>query len=307
MSAPTVLPTLPYSASTLDRCGNRRRDPAWLETLTRRADARVLALWRDRCLVTAADAPVRLTATAAADLAPPADWVLLGLSGDAPVYALDLSTVDEAGALRRTGARRALDVRALVAALPPETASTLAQARGLLHWHRRQRYCGACGGATRPAEGGHLRTCRDCGIPLFPRIEPAVITLVEAAGGAPACLLGRPHGAAEGRFALLAGFVEIGESLEDAVAREVAEETGVPVHAVRYQASQAWPFPAGLMLGFRATAVPGPVRVDADELAEARWFDRDELAARAYSAGPDRLFRADSIERYLVESWLAEH
>lgn len=298
--------SLAYSATGLDRCGVPRRDPAWLAAQAQRPDAGVLPLWRDHCLLDTAGNPVRLPAAAAARLAPPEAWVLLGRAGSAPVYAADLSALDEPRALADTGAHRAADVRAVVATLPAATAGLLAQARGLLHWHRRQRFCGTCGAATRPGEGGNLRSCTRCGTLLYPRIEPAVITLVEAASGAPRCLLGRPRGAAPGRFALLAGFVEVGESLEAAVVREVAEETGVRVHDVRYRASQGWPFPAGLMVGFRARAQPGPVRLDTDELTEARWFHRDEVAARTASDGPDRLFRDDSIERHLVREWLDE-
>ncbi|HVK25757.1 MAG TPA: NAD(+) diphosphatase, partial [Actinokineospora sp.] len=153
------------------------------------------------------------------------------------------------------------------------------------------------------SHGGHLRTCGGCKKLLFPRIEPAVIVLVEFGDR---CLLGRHRGAAENAFSTLAGFVEIGESLEDAVRREVAEEAGVTVGGVVYRASQAWPFPAGLMLGFRAVATSPDIRVDLDELIEARWFTRAEvvaLQAEHIAAGTDR---GDSIERYLVDRWLAE-
>ena len=141
--------------------------------------------------------------------------------------------------------------------------------------------------------------CRDnrCGKLLFPRIEPAVIVLVEAPGAPRRCLLGRHQGAAAGVYATLAGFVEIGESLEDAVRREVAEEAGVQVGAVTYQASQAWPFPAGLMVGFRARAISAAIAADHHELAEARWFTRDELCEQAAGSGPRSLFNQDSIEK----------
>jgi NAD+ diphosphatase len=148
---------------------------------------------------------------------------------------------------------------------------------------------------------------RDCATPLFPRIEPAVIALVEAPGTPGRCLLGRRRGAAPDSYALLAGFVEVGENLEDAVRREVAEEAGVELAAVTYQASQAWPFPAGLMVGFRAVAVSDAVCADDDELEEVRWFTRADMRQRA-AAGPGRPppFNADSIESWLVESWMRE-
>ena len=175
----------------------------------------------------------------------------------------------------------------------------LAHARGILYWHRNQRFCGACGAGTVAADGGHHRTCTGCATVLFPRIEPAVITLVEAPPGGPRrCLLGLHRGGRS--FSTLAGFVEIGESLEDAVRREVYEEVGVRVADVAYQASQAWPFPAGIMLGFRAVALDDRVRPDGDEVIEARWFTRAELLDRDRTAG----HQSDSIESFLVESWL---
>lgn len=142
-----------------------------------------------------------------------------------------------------------------------------------------------------------------CGRLLFPRIEPAVIVVVEAPGAPPRCLLGRHRGAAAGAFALIAGFVDIGESLEDAVRREVAEEAGVPVGEVRYQGSQAWPYPAGIMVGFRARATSEVIAVDHDELTEARWFTRAGLAA--HRAARPRT-HGDSIGTHLLDAWLAE-
>jgi NAD+ diphosphatase len=138
----------------------------------------------------------------------------------------------------------------------------------------------------------------------FPRIEPAVIMLVESARSPRRCLLARHKGSAPGSYSTLAGFVEIGESLEDAVRREVAEEAGVPIGQVTYVASQAWPFPAGLMVGFRARAEDDFVSVDGEELMEARWFTGAELAERVAAGYP--LGREDSIDRHLLCSWLAE-
>lgn len=164
--------------------------------------------------------------------------------------------------------------------------------------------------ATAPRHGGHLRICAagECGRLLFPRIEPAVIVLVEApaaVGEQDRCLLARHRGAAPDGYSTLAGFVEIGESLEDAVHRELAEEAGVLVDNVSYQASQAWPFPAGLMVGFRARAVSAAIAVDRDEIEEARWFTRPELADLLVRHRQRKPRAAeDSIESYLLESWL---
>lgn len=294
---------LPYCGAWLDRAGARRADPAWVAD--RLPTARLVPLWRDRCLV-AGDPPEPVPSVASrsalldAAAVPP---VFLGLDGEQAVFAVDLSDLTEADAVAVAGASGVLDVRRLVGTLTAGDAAVLAYARGILHWSRHHRFCGRCGTQTRPSHGGHQRVCPnvDCAHLLFPRIEPAVIMLIEVPGDPDRCLLARHRGAAPGRYATLAGFVEIGESLEDAVRREAAEEAGVRVGQVRYHASQAWPFPAGLMVGFRAVAVDDTLRVDGDELVEARWFTRDELTA--WLAGFEGL-RHDSIEASLIESWL---
>jgi NADH pyrophosphatase NudC (nudix superfamily) len=299
--------TLAYGGGWLDRAGALRADPEWISSTLSRPDTTLLPLWRDRSLVSARHEPVRLAATDAAGVLAAADeTVFLGLDDGAAVFAVDLSGRAEEEAVRLVGAAAAADVRSLVGRLGPAAAAVQAYARGLLHWHRQQRFCGTCGAAAGSAFGGHARSCAGagCGRLLFPRIEPAVIVLVEAPGTPGRCLLARHRGAPEGAYSTLAGFVEVGESLEDAVRREMAEEAGVTVAGLAYQGSQAWPFPAGLMVGFRATAESDQVRVDGDELLEARWFTRDELRERVAAGRP--LGRADSIDHHLLGSWLAD-
>jgi NAD+ diphosphatase len=276
--------TLPYNGLTLDR--GRRSDAGWLAGALE--EGRVLGFWQDRCLV-AGGQPVSLGPTGR-------EAVFLG-SGDAGVFAVDLSDVDLAVAVTEAGASDAVDIRTLFTDLDPQEAATLAYARGMLHWARNQRFCGACGGRTGPEQAGHIRRCQECRKMHFPRIEPAVIMLVETPDRR-RCLLARHRGSTA--YSTLAGFVEIGESLEDAVRRELCEEAGVLVSEVSYQASQAWPFPSGLMVGFRAVAATEEVSVDQDELTEARWFTPSEV--RALGDG-----RRDSIESFLVQGWLAEH
>ncbi|HEX7743985.1 MAG TPA: NAD(+) diphosphatase [Micromonosporaceae bacterium] len=294
--------TLAYTGGWLDRAGGRRTQPGWVDATLAAPSARIIPLWRDHCLLRDGRALTLSGPAAARVLAAAADPVLLGLDGEAGVFAVDLSALEEAEACAVAGAAGTTDVRRIVAGLSAAKAGVLAHARGILHWHRNQRFCGTCGAVTEPAHGGSVRACTGCDRLLFPRIEPAVIALVESAGRPDRCLLGRPSAAAEGAYATIAGFVEVGESLEDAVRREVAEETGVPVGPVTYQGSQAWPFPAGLMVGFRARALSDDITVDRDELAEARWFTRDELAALIAVRRP----RTDSIERHLIAAWLAE-
>ena len=297
---------LPYSHVDLDRAGALRADDAWVTTLLGQPEARVVALWRDRCLTSSGLAVIREAKTMI-----DRDPVFLGRDGDDGWFAVDLSDLDLDDALLLAGAEAASEIRSMligngVGAIGPGEASMLAYARGLLHWHRNQRFCSTCGAIATSRNGGHLRMCTgdQCGRLLFPRIEPAVITLVEAppeAGMPDRCLLGRHRGARS--YSTLAGFVEIGESLEGAVRREVFEEVGVSVGEVAYQASQAWPFPSGIMLGFRAQALSTEINVDGDEISGARWFTRLEVVA-LIEAVPVADRRSDSIESFLVSTWL---
>jgi NAD+ diphosphatase len=292
---------LPYSCLDLDRSAALRVDGDWLAAAVDQPAARAVVLWRDRCLVRA-DRIVSVPPS----LLPGRDPVLLGRAGGDARFAIDVSDLEWSDAVALVGADAAVDVRRMVGSVDAAEASMLAYARGILHWHRQQRFCGACGAPASSANGGHQRICTydACGRVLFPRIEPAVITLVEAPrqrGLPDRCLLGRHRGATS--YSTLAGFVEIGESLEDAVRREVFEEAGVRVTDVTYQASQAWPFPAGIMLGFRARSLDDVPRPDGDELIDARWFSRPELSEllkleRASGHQPD------SIESFLVDTWL---
>ena len=269
-----------------------------------------MPLWRDRCVVRDdRRTPIELEAPDAAEvLGAAGNVVFLGLEGEAGVFAADLSPIEESRAIAMCGGAALVDVRGLVGSVTAQHAAVLAYARGLLYWHRHQRFCGLCGGATESRQGGHLRACRGagCGKQLFPRIEPCVIVVVEAPGLPRRCLLGRHRGAAEGVYSTLAGFVEVGESLEDTVRREVFEEAGVRVDDVVYQGSQSWPFPSGLMIGFRARAVSDAIAVDVEELVEARWFTQAEIDILAAEREPRRLFNDDSIEKFLIEHWMRE-
>ncbi|MDG4798025.1 NAD(+) diphosphatase [Micromonospora sp. WMMD1082] len=295
---------LAYTATPHDRAAVLRADPDWVADQLRRDDSQVLPLWRDRLLLTADGHPVTRTGAAGRALAAAAgQTALLGLDGTTATFAADLSAAEEADALRLGAAHASADLRSLAATLPGPLAATLAYARGMLYWNRHTGYCGTCGAATASAHAGHLRVCQgpECGRQLFPRIEPAVIVLVEGPGPRPRCLLARHHGAGPDNFSLLAGFVEIGESLEGAVRREVAEEAGVAIGTVTYRGSQGWPFPAGLMVGFVAQAVDESITVDGTELLAARWFSRAEIVERVVDgpgSGP-----VDSIGGRLLRSW----
>jgi NAD+ diphosphatase len=296
-----ALEGLAYTATPGDRAAGLRMDPAWVESRLTRDDTRIVPMWRDRPLLSTAGLPVTLTGAASqAVLAAASQTVLLSVA-DVAVFAADLSDVAEEQALRLAAAEVSADLRGLVSILAGPELATLAYARGLLYWNRNTRFCGTCGAPTESAHAGHLRLCPACDRQLFPRLEPAVIAVVESPGPAPRCLLARHQGAGPDGFALLAGFVEIGESLESAVRREVAEEAGVTVGAVTYRGSQGWPFPAGLMIGFVAQATDETIAVDGAELLEARWFTRDQVVERIVNgvgAGP-----SDSIGGRLLRSW----
>jgi NAD+ diphosphatase len=191
------------------------------------------------------------------------------------------------------------ELRPLAQELSPDSASLLAYARALTLWKARHRHCGVCGSPNLPARAGHVMRCSrpGCGTESFPRLDPAIIVLVTDASGERA-LLGRQAAWPPGRYSTIAGFVEPGERLEDAVIREVDEETGVQVGDVEYLASQPWPFPSSLMLGFRAVARTLDISLRDGELEDARWFTRAELKAGHPSLPP-----AGAISALLIDAW----
>ena len=190
------------------------------------------------------------------------------------------------------------ELRPLAAELPAAEASLLAYARALHLWRANHRYCGRCGGPMLSARAGHQRHCPACAHESFPRLDPAIIVLVHDGDAA---LLGRQASWAPGRYSTIAGFVEPGESLEDAVRREVHEETGIAVRDIAYHSSQPWPFPASLMLGFTAQATTAPPVLHDGELEDARWFSREQLRGGSVSLPPPV-----SISRRLIDSWLQQ-
>lgn len=307
-----------YAGGDWDRAGERRLDTAWLAAEIAAARCRVVPVWRDRNLVSglpgAAPRAAFLNSDAARALLqdPAAGAILLGVADGGPVFALDLSERDEAEAAFGLGGFA--EIRGFGSLLPPGEAALLAAARGLCHWHRTHRFCGACGHPTESREAGHARVCVNpaCGRSHYPRLDPAVIMLVESVdpAGRPVCLLAHNARFPGNVFSTLAGFVEIGETLEQAVRREVLEEVGCVVGEVSYRASQPWPFPSSIMLGFRARAAYAPLTPDAVEVSDARWFTLADLAAAAEweeEGAPLRLPRRDSIARFLIEGWRAEH
>jgi NAD+ diphosphatase len=246
-----------------------------------------------------ADGPPALARRRVGQLPAGAPLTFLGLElSGAAVFAAD--ALD----LRIDSAYQFAPLRELMTELDPAEAALAAYAVGMVGWHRVHRHCGRCGTATVIEQAGHRRRCPNCGLLHFPRTDPAVTMLVQTADKA---LLSRRHGAPEHRWSALAGFVEPGETPEEAVVREAREETGIKVTAVEYVTSQPWPFPAALMLGFWAFADPDaddtPVP-EGGELVEARGFGRAELAARL-NDDSIALPPPGTIGNYLISAWLA--
>jgi NAD+ diphosphatase len=294
----------PFSSASLDRRAAEREADDWLALALADPDTRFVVL-RDLRPLVLREPDVHVHWLAADDglvrERRPEHLVLLGWFGGRRCVLVE---ADERDAEPPGG--RFEELRPLLTELPPDEAALLHSARALLYWRSRHRHCGVCGAPTRARSAGHALRCSnpDCAADFFPRIDPAVIVLVSDGTHV---LLGRQASWPAGRYSALAGFVEAGESLEDAVAREVHEETGVRVHDSHYYASQPWPFPSSLMLGFHATATRGPVHLDG-ELEDARWYHADDLRRSLHdsgtSGGPAMLPPPHTIARRLIEEWL---
>lgn len=289
-----------FSGPYIERRAEEREDPQWLAAA--RADPETLYLvgqGSTQLLRSGSEPQVAFLANGAALLAavPPGNLVLLGWFRGARCVLADLPA---GAAVDLPPGTQLEELRPLTALLPAAEAGLLAYARALTIWRARQRHCGVCGAPTVPTHAGHCLTCTNatCAHEFFPRIDPAIIVLVSDGERA---LLGRQASWPARRYSTIAGFVEPGESLEDAVVREVAEETGVAVREVRYHSSQPWPFPSSVMLGFKAAASRGsPVHLGR-ELEDARWFTRAQITSGEALAPPTQ-----SISWRLIESWLKE-
>jgi NAD+ diphosphatase len=266
---------MPFSGNPLDRASNQRHDDAWLEAQLAASEGRFLAFSKLNVLSRGADAAelVWLDAEARVRIANGAVPLLLGVRDGVPHFVLDLPEVEDAAQLGLEGALFS-EVRGLTLSLPPGDAGIVAHARALLDWHDRHRFCGRCGAPTAVRKGGGSRECESCGAEHFPRTDPVVIMVVWHGDR---CLLGRRRGRPPGAYSALAGFVDQGETIEEAVRREVFEEVGVVVDDVEYHASQPWPFPSSLMIGCFAHAASEEVLLDDLEIEQATWFTREQV------------------------------
>lgn len=284
-----------FTGARLDRADRERNDPQALAAALADRRARLLKL---DGLEPEVDGEGQLVWTSLADLPERAEPLFLGYIGGTPHF-VPLAMGE------RYDVARSPALFQMLGLMPADQAGLYACARSLVDWHQRHGFCPACGGTTDPFRAGWARRCPSCAAEHFPRTDPVVIMLAEYEGRA---LLGRQAAWPAGRYSALAGFVEVGESIEEAVARETLEEAGVAVRDVRYVASQPWPFPSSLMIGCFAEAESAELVVDHNELEDARWFSRDELAAMFARTHPNSLGvpQPFAIAHHLLKAFVEE-
>ena len=333
--------TLAYGKMPLDRCTNQRNNKRWLSTEFNHPDTLFCVINDGMSLFEQTDElnPIYLSKIQLPTLHIDS-CIYLGKgslgkgdlskghlgegSGNNMLAAVSIFTIDfnklhfsTQEELMEVGQWQGL--RKVTANLSAIDASILALAKGLVHWHISHQFCGHCGNANRSVEAGHARRCTDCRNMSFPRTDPAVIMLVEKmfSDGIPRCLLGRQASWAKGMYSTLAGFVDPGETLEQAVIREVVEESAIEIENPQYIASQPWPFPASIMLGFTAVANSEKIDTSQDSLEDAQWFSREQLSKFSLNSSvtdssvtdsadsaPYRMSSGDSISSYLITAWL---
>ena len=286
-----------FSGNPLDRASYNRADPAWVAAQAARG--LFLPFWQNRPFV---------AGNRAGFLPGRSEWenclcVFLGLDGTQPLFAVDLpgetEPVLDGGSFQ--------EMRAAAFVLPKRDSAIAGQAKALIDWHKRHGFCANCGHATQSHDGGYRRACPQCGAEHFPRTDPVVIMLpvFRNSAGDEECLIGRNKRFPPHLFSAFAGFVEPGESMEEAVRRELCEEVGLKVGPIRYHATQPWPFPSSLMLGCYAEALSRDFRVDSHEIEAARWLSKEEARARLANKIEDdmKLPVAIAIAHHLIKDW----
>jgi len=310
-----------FGGGGLARAADLRGDQGALDRLSASSAARCLPVWRGKLPVAgeAGDALVFLPPDHAVFDAAKEAPAFLGCDKDAPVFAADISGWEPGGDLSQLGefldaseqshplmpgGSRFAELRRIMARLNPLEAEIAATARGLFAWHGSHGHCARCGAGTRISQAGWQRRCDACGALHFPRTDPVVIMHVTDGNRV---LVGRSPGWPEGMYSLLAGFMEPGETIEAAVRREVAEETGVRIGKVTYLASQPWPFPSSLMIGCRAEAESTALTIDPKEIEDAKWLSREEITDHwARRDGIMVAAREGAIAHFLIKNWLSD-
>ncbi|MGC9522546.1 MAG: NAD(+) diphosphatase [Anaerolineae bacterium] len=300
-----------FVTHAVDRVHSRRWDEAWLQQRLADPATRFIVVWQEQILVQddAMEHLLSLDADAVQRLREacpeaPVDVILLGAVDDVTYFAIGVGDSCRISGWGAKPAGHFLDLRGAALSLEPEDGALAAQAKAMVHWHREHRYCSRCGSPTQSEEAGHLRRCMNetCAKVHFPRVDPAIIVLVVSGER---CLLGRQPHWPENRYSNIAGFVEPGESLETAVAREIWEEAGIEIDSLEYHSSQPWPFPQSLMVGFTARAASTRITLNDHELQDARWFSRSDIRD-GLLAGRLGLPSPYSISFHLIEDWFDE-
>jgi NAD+ diphosphatase len=291
---------LSFTGNPLDRASAERTDPGWIAAQRARADARFQPIWQTKPFLVGDRAGFLEASRLSPE--PGATCVFLGLADDKPLFAVAMDDSEEPP-LAGLGEFR--DMRAAAFVLPEPDTAIAGQAKALIDWHRRHRFCANCGAETTAKDGGYRRLCAACGAEHYPRTDPVVIMLPLFGEE---CLVGRNARFPGGLYSAFAGFIEPGETMEEAVARELKEEVSLPVKTVRYHASQPWPFPSSLMLGCYADAAAKDFSIDAREIEDARWMRKTEIRARLAGEIEDdvKVPTAIAIARRLIADWAKE-
>ncbi|MGD0864514.1 MAG: NAD(+) diphosphatase [Rhizomicrobium sp.] len=304
---------IPFSGNPLNRASEKRPDVEWVAAKRRDPSSLILPIWRLQPFLLGSEksrgpleAGFLMPGLAESLAAEDAPWVMLGLEGERALFALDISAArDPANEGPLAGLGHFRDMRAAAMLLPDRDTAILGQAKALIDWHQRHGFCPRCGGRTTLADAGYKRVCGGCNADHFPRTDPVVIML---ATHGDTCLVGRGKQFPPGMFSALAGFIEPGETIEEAVRRELFEEAGVRTGAVHYFATQPWPFPSSLMIGCFAEASSPDINVDGNELAEAFWLERGKARALIGGERVDGLWVPPSIAiaHHLIKTWASK-
>lgn len=293
-----------FSTHFLDRVSVKRNDKIWINAQLKTESTRIIPIWDSKvfCMSSPDQGPVFLEPNDLEKyLNAPEFFILLGISDKKTYFAFDINSLEHASSLIDKKNGEFLDLRHVTSLFSYQDNALLALARFMVLWHSKNLFCGKCGNPAGSAEAGNLRTCTNnkCEQNFFPSMDPAIIVLVSSGE---CCLLGRQKIWPKGMYSTIAGFVEPGECVEDAVIREVEEETGIKIKEIEYQSSQPWLFPGSLMLGFTAKAKSSEIRVAENELEDVRWFSREEIKNNV-SEGLMKLPSKISIAYNLIKGW----
>ncbi len=293
-----------FSTYFLDRVSFKRNDKIWINDQFKIESTRTIPIWdsKNLCMSAPNQGPIFLTPNDLHEhLNAPESSILLGISDKKTYFTVDIDSLEYASTLCDKKNGEFLDLKQVAPLFNYQDCALLALARFMITWHSKNRFCGKCGNPTRNVEAGNLRICANnqCGQNHFPSMDPAIIVLVSSGEY---CLLGRQQVWPEGMYSTIAGFVEPGESIEDAVTREVEEETGIKVKEIEYQSSQPWLFPSSLMMGFTAKAKSNKIRIAKNEMEDARWFSREEIKNNL-NKGLMRLPLKVSLAYNLIKEW----